>query len=332
MKIFFINQDVGSALEYSGNIFLSWMQELENCEILNYKHQNPSPIIYNEIEKFNPDILILNEYFKRVIEATYFWKKHKPSTKIFFINYVSSTMIEKFNDPNEQIFFQDYFLNIADYIFTLNELEPGQIFPKKLQDKLETWFCPTNPEVFKITVPWGQRRKNFLYLGNILPHKMELEFIDLFAKTDMLLDCYGRIFEGNEINENIQNASNIILHGIVPQLDVPEIFNEYKYFVLPHANIPEPFNWTLLQAMFCGTIPLVKNDPSYNNNWLSWADGLYFGSKKSDKLIENMKEMLNYGKDLTPISNAISQTAQERFNYRKMKERFQEILQNWIQK
>lgn len=330
MKIFFVNQDVGSALEYSGDILLSWMRELPGCEILNYKYQNPSPIIYNEIEKFNPDILILNEYYKRVIEAAYFWKKHKPSTKLFFINYVSSTIIGKYDDINEGTFFQKFFLDIVDYIFTLNDLEPGQSFPEKLKSKIETWFCPTDPEVFKVITPWNKRSKKFLYLGNILPHKIDLEFIDLFAETDLTLDCYGRIFENNEINEKIKSAKNINLKGCVPQLDVPKVFNEYRYFVLPHANVPEPFNWALLQAMFCGTIPLVKNDPSYNNSWLNWANGLYFGVNKSESLVKNMKELLSCRKNLLPISNAISQKAQERFDYYEMKQRFQEILIEWM--
>lgn len=330
MKIFFINPDVGSALEYSGDIFLSWMEELPEYEVLNYKYQNPSPIIYNEIEKFDPDVLILNEYHKRNIEASYFWKKHKPSTKLFFLNYVSSTLIYEFNDSNESVFFKKFFLDVVDYIFTLTNLEPGQNFPSNIKNKIEIWFCPTDPEIFKIITPWDKRKKKFLYLGNILPHKIDLEFIDLFAKTDLILDCYGRVFENNEINDKIKNAPNIVLKGLVPQLDVPNIFNEYRYYVLPHANIPEPFNLALLQAMFCGTIPLVKNDPSYNNSWLDWANGLYYGTHKSESLIKNMKELSSCTKNLSPISNAISQKAQERFDYYKMKQRFQEILIDWI--
>jgi glycosyltransferase involved in cell wall biosynthesis len=116
--------------------------------------------------------------------------------------------------------------------------------------------------------------------------------------------------------------------GYVNQSKVADVMNEYKFFVMPHDG-PEPFNIAMLQAIKCGTIPLVVNDRSDRTSlWLNWAKDLHFCNDTVDEFLVNLNR-INKDSDISDaeeISNHISTLSMERFNYQKMKEDFKKIV------
>ena len=345
-KVFLCNFNVGSAIEYVGDCIAEWIKECKDVELYNYKLQNPEYMIFDELVKFSPDILVVNEYYERTAMASVFWKKVSPKTKLIFFPHVWQQVHTCFNSDNDKSYHENRYLReiykLSDIVYMLNFPPEGEC--KEISHKMVKACHPMSPEVFDNFVPWIDRPKLFYYIGNILPHKLSREFIEKIQETDIVIDCYGRrsdiTFPKGEIDPNqykdyyelFDNCKNLVYHGVIPQNDVPKIMNEYKFFVMPHEGA-EPFNCVLLQSMLCGTIPLVVNDREtdcFDPTWINWADGLYFHNDKVDDFIKNLINI----KNSPDISNAkdesdrIYQETRKRFNYYALKESFQTYLDN----
>ena len=61
-KLFLVNLDVGSGIEYAGNMFLKILQK--KYEVFNYKHQNPYFIVLKDIMSKNN----IEEYKSKLIK------------------------------------------------------------------------------------------------------------------------------------------------------------------------------------------------------------------------------------------------------------------------
>ena len=326
MKVLYINFDVGSAIEYVGGIFEDWIREIiSDNELMVIEKQDPPWMIAEEIQKYKPDIIIQNEYYEYKILPLFYYKKYFPDVSLILIDHVWQRMQSIYQniDHNEINLY-----NTINHIFNINHCKTNNIYNKNIFN----FYYPTDPKIFNIFTPWDKREKNFIYLGNILPHKLSYEFIEKIKDTDIKIDCYGRRFDDKDEYKKYyelfdSRSENLIYKGMIPQEDVPKILNEYKYFVMPHDSF-EPFNWALLQSIFCGTIPLIVNDRTadyFDSSWLDWADDLYFGCNKVDEFINNLN-IVNEGFDFSKISENINQMAQKKFNYDKFKNKFQEVI------
>jgi len=343
-KVFLFNFNVGSAIEYVGDCIAEWIKECKDVDFCNHKIQNPEYMLFDNLLEFNPDIIILNEYYERTATATVFWKKVNPKTKIIFFPHVWQQICVSFNIKKEDTYHKERYLRelckISNKIYALNYPPEGEC--QEISHKMVRSCHPMSPEIFDSFTPWIDRPKLFFYMGNILPHKLSKEFIEKIQKTDIVIDCYGKrediVFPKGKIDPNnykdyynlFDNCKNLIYHGVIPQDDVPKKLNEYKFFVMPHDGA-EPFNCVLLQSMLCGTIPLVVNDKytkNFDHTWLHWAEGLYFHNNTVDDFIENLIKI----KNASDISNAsedserIYQETRKRFDYYGFKKDFQTYL------
>ena len=323
MKVFYAHFNVGSGIEYVGDVFLSWIEEINGIDIFIQKEQEHSETIYSKIKEFMPDVIITNESYEKIRIPACKFKKEYPKTKIIYmchawINLTSNEI------PNE---YQE-FIRQCDKIFCLNYIPKDKL--EKLSN-IENYVHPINPNEYKIIIPWNKREKMFVYLGNILPHKFSKEFIELLSKSNIKIDCYGRRdFPTDDVSveyyQLFENCKNITYKGLVNQKDVASILNTYKYFVMPHDG-QEPFNISLLQAIFCGTIPLISNDlnsKKYNPNWLHWAEGLYYSCNTAVELVTNLELISKEDKEET--SNGISSFSMAKFNYEEFKKVFSDYL------
>jgi glycosyltransferase involved in cell wall biosynthesis len=85
----------------------------------------------------------------------------------------------------------------------------------------------------------------------------------------------------------------------------------------------------MLQAIFCGIIPLVINDRSqtnFNYTWIDWAQGFYYGSNTSDEMINNLNLIAADNTDKTKISEYISSSISKKYNYEVFKQRFIKVI------
>lgn len=348
-RVSFFHFDVGSAIEYAGDIFLSWMEELqlEGWEIQVIKNQDQAYTLIDSLIEFGPDIIVLNEYYSKTVEAATYYKKFNPDVKIFFLSHTwfdTCNIIEhdvteiRDGRTEEGIFdkirFKHFLQEVVNEIMFLN-YRPDGMLP---MSNMHNFYYPTDDQVFTITTPWKDRPNLFCNLGNLLPHKLSKEFLVKVRSTDLVVDCYGKDdWDSKIVTPELRDyyrlakaSKNLKLLGIKPQSEVAAVLNQYKYFVMPH-NGYEPFNWTLLQAIFCGTIPLVSNDRKstrFDPSWIDWAEGLYLGTDTVDELVKNMVSIKKENPDLSELSSTISEQAQAKFNYSVMKDAFLDILRS----
>lgn len=328
MKIFYINLDVGSGIEYVGNIFLNWLKNIDGIELTMHTSQDCSVEFIDFIKKAEPDLIISNESYPRTRVGINEYLKLNPSTKLLFLSHswqeimVRDRLSGEFNE----------FISRCNRIFCLN------VMPQYAKDKLKFVdnFChPISHEIFNITTSWKDRPYKFLYFGNIIPIKLSRSFISEISKTNIQLDCYGnrwkkhiRDIDMQEYNKAFDECPNIRYKGKISRDGVSSLLNQYKYFVLPHDGA-EPFNISLLEAIFCGTIPLIVNDTNsktFDPGWLDWADGFYYSCNSAEDLIKNMILIEKDDPNLEDESVDISTRASKKFDYNRLKDAFKDYI------
>lgn len=364
MKILLFNLNVGSGVEYCGDIIKTWIPD--NFDFVEVKDQNAD---FAQILADNePDIIILNDNMSHFCQHVFGYKSYHQSVKIILISHNWKEMMVDYIVPQ---YVKDI-IQIADSIFIVNGKSKNLPLPN--ESIVESFYPPTLPE-FTITTIWKDRPNLFCYIGNILPHKMSVEFVKKVKDSGIVIDCFGLRWDGvgdqrglimtgklssmvgssRTIENNFKLSPwafddkvsmelyyegfdeaglNLQYMGSIPQDRVACVLNQYKYFVLPHDGF-EGFNWTMLQAIFCGTIPLVVNDRNqrdFDPTWIDWARGYYYGCHTVDEMINNLKLIIADNIDRSDLSNLLASKANEDFNYDKFKNRFIEVLHSMEEK
>jgi sulfatase maturation enzyme AslB (radical SAM superfamily)/glycosyltransferase involved in cell wall biosynthesis len=341
-KIYFYNWNVGSGIERAGNTFLGMLEgyRKEHPEnIKEYKMQNPCCILIEDLVKFNPDVIIMNEYYPRLVEACYYYKSFKKDTKIILLNHCYDNLVNlpisrKLSDADVTVNYA--FRDTIDQIINLNYRPKNMPYPSFIKDKTIDRYFTLRDDKWNIKTPFSKRKKDFLYIGNLLPHKFSSEFVDKFSKTSMKIDIYGKMFkekkELKDYNDKILKSKNFNYLGYCSPEKVVDIYNKYRFLILPHHGY-EPFSFVVLEALKTGTIPLITETSSdQKKDWLTWADGLYIKHDTVDELLNRMewylanKRKLNIVKELAKKSKFISEEINLRTNYKKFQENFFQLI------
>jgi len=334
MKIFYVNLDVGSGIAYVGNIFLDWLKNIEGIELYVHSDQDCIIDVLALLRKKSPDLIISNESYPRIRSAVVEYLKLFPNAKLLFLSHswqeisLREKVSKEFNE----------FISLCDKIFCLN------VIPERMSKELnfvDNFYHPISPEIFNITKPWSDRQNKFVIFGTINPIKLSRSFIDEIKATDIQIDCYGsrwiKDYPGcniKEYNTVLDSCPNICYKGAALQSEVPALLNQYKYFVMPHDG-DEPFNLSLLQAIFCGTIPIISNDlnsRTYDHRWLDWAEGFYYSCNTSADLINNLVLIDKDNPNLEDESVSISENAKKKFDYNRFKTAFENYVKSFIKK
>jgi glycosyltransferase involved in cell wall biosynthesis len=336
-KIAVFNLNVGSAIEYAGEIFTEWLREFV-YEVRVYTAQTQATQTMRFLVNYEPDLIIINEDHHRPIVTNLLYQaiRHVPIIYIDHSWYRINWETQKnYTSDSDQVYLMWYkeMLHKADHIFCLNYKPDNVPWYQPVQDKISNRFYPTDPSIFNITQPWARRERMFCYIGNLLPHKLSEDFLAKIRWTDLKVDCFGSADHATEryikVFDKAVDSGHISYQGLVGQGEVADVMNKYKYLVLPHDGY-EPFNWVLKQCMFCGTIPLVTNDRDstlYYGKWIDWADGLYMGTKYTNDFIDNMMLLVHEEPDHSEESVRISRMAQAKFDYNDFKNEFK--LKAW---
>lgn len=324
-KIVIFNPNVGSALEQSGNIITSWINEIDGIEIYTISEQTSAYEYVKKLNNIRPDIIVINDYYRNIAQASSLYRHFNANVRIIYLEYVWQRTT---GVPEDDYPIYTKLLYFTDEIFYLNYA------PARLR-YTNNYYMPTDPNKFKITKSWTDREKKFAYIGTITDIKLSPSFIKAIVNTDITIDCYGNIHKNcsQEYVDLLSSCKSIILKGYIPFENIQDTMNEYKYFVLPHDG-SEPFNWSLLQCIFCGMIPFVVNDRTRTNvdtRWIDWASGLNIEFNNVDNLIHFMKNITDIDeKYFAELSEKISQSAMEKFDYYKFKNDFIQILTSYV--
>lgn len=107
---------------------------------------------------------------------------------------------------------------------------------------------------FKISKKYNDREDRFLFVGRLNEQKNLINLVKAFKKLNIGIDIYGIGEMEDELRRLISPENDIMLKGAVPNDELAEIYNNYKYFILP--SFFEGMPKTLLEAMACGCVCL----------------------------------------------------------------------------
>lgn len=331
--ILLYNPDVGSGLEYVGDIIKSWIDDVTDQYVEVKVQDHPLHLIKQYFNPTQPNFVIVNEEHESICVALCYYKLFHPDIKIIYIYHVWQNIVYMHQNRMYKDVYKRSLLDLADHIICVN-YPPDEIkFPKHLVDKIYKGFMPMDPTIYYPKVPWQSRQGLFMYLGNIIPQKVSVEFLQKIQKTSITIDCYGKLSNIPEYIELFNSCNNMVCKGYIDQSKVTDILNQYKFFVMPHHG-QEPFNISMLQAIMCGTIPLVVNDRNsekFSPSWIDWAKDLYYENNTVDEFIENLIRIVNEDdiSNCIDISTNISRQVNERFDYGKFKKDFIDLIKTY---
>lgn len=334
-KVLLFNFTSGSGVETTGNVLASMFEGYNNFYL--YQLQNPPCLISEEIERIHPDIIIINEFYPRIMHSVYYYKMHNPKTKVIYINHCYQNLTKypsetwDSTDGDGSILVNRFIQNTADHIINLN-YHPKEIsYPDSIAYKIIDASFPIKDE-FTITKKWINRPLDFMFFGGIIPLKFDGEFVKKIAKTTLQVDIYGKWIDKmigttdyDAYKKSILESRNVHYRGYIEQNKLVDTLNQYKFFVTPH-NGPEPFMIALAEATRCGCIPMITNDRKRDNSgWINWANGCTLEYSSVDKMIEKMQyfqQIKNNGdlmQSLDNISENVSKDMSNRTSYTRFK-------------
>ncbi len=312
MNVFLYNLNVGSGIEKIGNTILEILEDsnTQHYDITEYKMQNPACILIDDLVKARPDVIIMNEFYPRLITTAFFYKAMFPETKIILINHTLQLLralpfdinaSERFENVSKDglVLLNYAFRDKIDTIINLNWYPRDAGLPDWLERKTTHVLFPVKKKEFHINVPFSERQRDFLYFGNVLPHKLSRDFIEKFSKTSMTLDIYGKLFpEHEEYNNAIDKAPNIKWLGYCPDDKVAEVMNSHRFFISARGG-SEPFMTAMAEAIMSGMIPLVANDRSVpGSNWIDHYSDCYLEYQSVGELLKSMEHYLSNKHDV----------------------------------
>jgi hypothetical protein len=341
-KIFFIALTVGSGVQNTGERITKMFDKYSKDnpgKFMVYLYQNSSTTMTDELIKFKPDIIMLNEHYYRCFIAMLFYKKYNPDTILIYFNHCYPRLIEFPTKPSAEEGIEygvhtDVFLQSCDLIYNLNHHPSDEPYAYPFRKKTIDIYFPIPREEWHITTPWSKRKRLFMFWGGVFPAKFSEKFIDAIADTDLEVDVYGQIHDENDRHvkykpywEKLRRTKQLQVMGKIENNNLLNTVNSYKFFICPHYGT-EPFMLTLGEACMAGTIPLMHNDVGRGRagqNWRAWADNLYIDHSSVDSLIDKMKLLRNvhtdpdYAAVLEKYSYDISEEMSNRLNYDRFK-------------
>jgi glycosyltransferase involved in cell wall biosynthesis len=102
-----------------------------------------------------------------------------------------------------------------------------------------------------------------IFVGRLQPQKNLFNLIEAVSDNNLTLDIYGN---GELYDELLAHAkklnAKVNFMGVVPNNELPDIFNRYRYYILPsfYEGMPK----TLLEAMACGLVCIGTNVEGIN--------------------------------------------------------------------
>ncbi len=174
-----------------------------------------------------------------------------------------------------------------------------------------------NTDLFK---PRQRKRytNRIVFVGRLNRQKNLYNLIAAVAKIDFCLDIYG----GGELQAPLEAhakkvGARVSFRGVVPNLELPNILNNYKYFVIP--SLYEGMPKTLLEAMACGCICVGTDVDGTNEIITNEFNGFLSKGTDADSIGQALRMAVSNHND--HIAHHAVATIQERFALRAVAQR-----------
>ena len=162
-----------------------------------------------------------------------------------------------------------------------------------------------------------------VFVGRLNNEKNLFNLITAIAKTDVTLDIYG---EG-ELRENLERhakneGARLNFMGIVPNRELPEILNRYKYYIL--TSYFEGMPKTLLEAMACGLLCIGTDVEGINEVIEDGVSGVLAAGTDVQSIVEILQKIVEC--DIEEIGSSAVEKIKRCFSLRSVVEREGELL------
>lgn len=274
--------------------------------------------IYNEIVKFNPDMIItsleyglVNYILKKnnkLIETVHYLHAF-PSVKRTVINNMFVEKITRFicrhskyiisNSTLTSVINAEIFNIPSDEIINIGI---GYDFISKL-DNVED-------------IPFNINKKNILFVGRLVKEKnvdLIIEAFKRIKRNDIVLNIIGEGNEEEKLKLLAKEASNeIIFHGKVSPKDMPKYYKGADVFI--SLNPHEPYGIVYLEALCSATAIVCPRTGGQMDTLLDYKDRVKFINPKD---CEDISVKLEQAIDLKFIK-LDKKYIEDRFSYKRV--------------
>jgi glycosyltransferase involved in cell wall biosynthesis len=160
-----------------------------------------------------------------------------------------------------------------------------------------------------IFVPKNEINKysdRILYVGRLNLEKNLFSLVKAVSDINFVLDIYG---EGDQIENQlkdfaIKNNARVNFFGVISNDQLPKIYNQYNYYILPsyHEGMPK----TLIEAMASGCLCIGTDVPGINEIISDGVNGILARTTTSESISKALKKAVNTNDKKILIHNGIS--------------------------
>jgi glycosyltransferase involved in cell wall biosynthesis len=128
-----------------------------------------------------------------------------------------------------------------------------------------------------------------IFVGRLNEEKNLFNLIEAVAQTGLTLDIYGKGDIRNKLETQAKKLNaKVNFMGIVPNNELPNIFNRYRCYILPsfYEGMPK----SLLEALACGLVCIGTDVEGINDIIKDRVNGYLAKGTQSNALVEVIKK------------------------------------------
>jgi glycosyltransferase involved in cell wall biosynthesis len=182
-----------------------------------------------------------------------------------------------------------------------------------------------NTQLFTPTESANRYADRLVFVGRLNEEKNLFNLIEAIAKIGLTLDIYGN---GELYDKLLAHAkklnAKVNFMGAVPNNELPNIFNRYRYYILPsfYEGMPK----SLLEAMACGLVCIGTDVEGINQIIEDGVNGYLAKGTQANALVEVIKRAAQLPHD--SITAEGIRRVRNNFSLETVVEREKEIIVN----
>jgi glycosyltransferase involved in cell wall biosynthesis len=145
-----------------------------------------------------------------------------------------------------------------------------------------------NTQLFTPAESANKYTDRLIFVGRLDEGKNLFNLIEAVAQTHLTLDIYGKGNIRNELEAQAKKLNaKVNFMGVVPNNELPNILNHYRYYILPslYEGVPK----SLLEALACGLVCIGTNVEGINNIIEDGVSGYLAKGTQTKALVEAIK-------------------------------------------
>lgn len=182
-----------------------------------------------------------------------------------------------------------------------------------------------NTQLFTPTESANRYADRLIFVGRLNEEKNLFNLIEAIAQTGLTLDIYGKGDIRNKLEARAKKLNaKVNFMGVVPNNELPGIFNRYRYYILPsfYEGMPK----TLLEAMACGLVCIGTDVEGINQIIEDGVNGYLVKGTQANALVEVIKRATQLPHDSVTAEGI--RLVRNNFSLETIVEREKEIIVN----